>query len=761
MALYFKVIFTSICLFEIAKCQITNSIPEELQGCYRRNFTITARPPLTVPLLVELIRKIEIDPKYTMNTRMLSSWMMRKVVYDGIRKSPGLNIDENIALPYAATLNKFHKFKVINDYLLDGTSRINSQDFLTLDELCFLHKLVSNSIDPFENGEDLSVTCQDNSFSNMQFASDGSDAQSACPLKLGNVKTNWGSISVSHLIAGVATGLQQNQVTFQRIIDAIHTNTGATNISSALLSDANDVNHEVDNVLFATIVGDLGEVVLSQATENPIIGNQGYWNDTLLPRAFYLRSRQWDLTQAEILAGIDAAIIGKTVQHLVNILDSTRLSQIIDMYYSSRGIPYQFDFKVSNRSNSLEFILTSKSLEDQIYGATILLREIRALYPLTLTPDYIRQLSTSISQVYTNASRSIANSFDQIEYVGGIQLKANLEVIVILDNTFAPYETQRMLYSLAELIDLSYYGSSIGIINGQNGNWIVNVTREYFQMFQSFEQMDQASTWPRTLSLSRSLESVINYYQNKTNIDCSARVIWPVAQAVVVFNNDGRITDNDGAPSRRLIQTIKDSYPQTHMLYMSEDRNSFFKDLLVEDDDSIINPSADALSTAKEISSKLSVLPAGLIKFYCNYADVRFEKYLTPGVENRFEIHREYIKRGAVTTKFLNKDYGDLAVCFFASRTSAPTNKSCQSLTVNGEISFNSRSLCTTESACDVQYTLTSNNSQVKCAESDCRYPDQVLVIITYSYTSGSSGLGSGFFLSVSLILVAWLTNLF
>lgn len=72
-------------------------------------------------------------------------------------------------------------------------------------------------------------------------------------------------------------------------------------------SGSNDTNlsQEVDAVLFAAIAGDLGEVLLSQASENPVIANQGYWNDTLMPRAFYLKSSQWDLTEAEILAGID------------------------------------------------------------------------------------------------------------------------------------------------------------------------------------------------------------------------------------------------------------------------------------------------------------------------------------------------------------------------------------------------------------------------------------------------------------------------
>lgn len=62
--------------------------------------------------------------------------------------------------------------------------------------------------------------------------------------------------------------------------------------------------------------GDIAEVVVNQgprvgaAPQSMVIGSNNRWNDTLLPRDHYLFPQNltvpdWQLTDAEILAGID------------------------------------------------------------------------------------------------------------------------------------------------------------------------------------------------------------------------------------------------------------------------------------------------------------------------------------------------------------------------------------------------------------------------------------------------------------------------
>lgn len=62
--------------------------------------------------------------------------------------------------------------------------------------------------------------------------------------------------------------------------------------------------------------------------------------------------------------------MGKKAAFLLNTLDSTRLSQLLDMYYSDRGIPYQFQFKVTNRTDALEYLFENINFSNQASSMT-------------------------------------------------------------------------------------------------------------------------------------------------------------------------------------------------------------------------------------------------------------------------------------------------------------------------------------------------------------------------------------------------------
>lgn len=73
-------------------------------------------------------------------------------------------------------------------------------------------------------------------------------------------------------------------------------------------------------VINVRIPGDLAEVVVNQgprvgsAAQLMVVGSQNRWNDTMLPRNYFLypQNREladWHLTDAEILGGIDGKIL--------------------------------------------------------------------------------------------------------------------------------------------------------------------------------------------------------------------------------------------------------------------------------------------------------------------------------------------------------------------------------------------------------------------------------------------------------------------
>ncbi|CAH1153729.1 unnamed protein product [Phaedon cochleariae] len=727
------------------KSQTSSAIPEIIQSCYRSNFTIISRPPLTMQLLIEIIKKIEVDDRNSVNMRLLVTSMLHGVLFNGIRRTQKVSDDENI-IPYRATAEEFYNYKVITDYLIPGQIELFPRDSLSVSQLCLLHSIISSTVDPSERGDE-SSTCDDRSSMPLEIGELGSITPSSCPLQKGTVKTKWGSISVTHLITAIAAGLQRNPVPFSRVVQGIQKEKEEERTSdprAAILPIASDAM--ADAIWVATLAGDMAKAILNQASGTPVIGTAGFWNDTLLPRAFYLKSNAWDLTEAGILAGIDGAILGSHVREWLNILDSIRLSQILDMYYSERGIPFNFGYRANNRSISFNSLLDGVNLTEQIIGSGKLLQAI-GRFGVSMADEALEKFAGMASSHLKSVAGEIANKYDRIEYLNGHQMMAPIELIVILDGTFEDYRALQMIHSLSEAIHVSYHGSKLGIINGESGNWMVNVTGEVFQIFKDLN--DPKDGWPEKLSLGRSLQTVISYYQNQTYTNCSETKPKPYAQAVLVFSEQGRLSDLDLETSRQSIGTIKAASPAARILYVTPREENSLKRLLQSNDFLLSKLSDDVASIVHEVTSRLSDIPANIVKFYCDGGRAEFEDYITPDVESFYEVHRGYIGRGAVGTKFVNSNYGDLMICAF--RSNSVDERICKGLTVNEELSFDSKDFCTPESPCDVRFAVTANSSRIRCAEYDCRYPDQIRMDIKYTYTARGSVFVANILLTISI----------
>lgn len=122
---------------------------------------------------------------------------------------------------------------------------------------------------------------------------------SDCPVEKGVVKSKWGSVSPGRIIAGVASALQLTHESFKTLSQTISTQSNSTNQRWELY------NTLVSNIWVSTVAGDLGESIVNQAVENAEIGNVGYWNDTSYPRMYLVTGKNFDLTEAELLGGVD------------------------------------------------------------------------------------------------------------------------------------------------------------------------------------------------------------------------------------------------------------------------------------------------------------------------------------------------------------------------------------------------------------------------------------------------------------------------
>lgn len=158
---------------------------------------------------------------------------------------------------------------------------------------------------------------------------------------------------------------------------------------------------------------------------------------------------------------------------------------------------------------------------------------------------------------------------------------------------------------------------------------------------------------PALLHLQDSLRTVIAYYDNRTSKDCPNRHIKPIGKVIVALSNDGRLTDNDIAGSKRIVSSIKSAYPGTRILYLTQREDNTLHQFLTEND-KILTTSNDVLSFSTIVLEELIQIPASIVKHFCNEPEVVFEDYATPQEDNVYEIHTEFIRRYSFNTEVRN-----------------------------------------------------------------------------------------------------------
>lgn len=117
------------------------------------------------------------------------------------------------------------------------------------------------------------------------------------------------------------------------------------------------------------ISGNLAEVALRQSplVDKPLnIGVDGHWNSSELPRWYFLGSNE-DLfyTAAEIRGDLDGLILASELPAWYARVPNLKLSQILDMYYSERGV-FNSSIRACNRKNLLASVAPKLTMAEQV-----------------------------------------------------------------------------------------------------------------------------------------------------------------------------------------------------------------------------------------------------------------------------------------------------------------------------------------------------------------------------------------------------------
>lgn len=296
---------------------------------------------------------------------------------DGIERAHGVQ-ETDWATPYSINGLQSPKFSVLLNLVSNVPGEIEYTKILTPTEMCTLHKLISSSIDPHERVDELRTCPKENLFDKKRVGSWLTQPRdnrtlltvntllpsilSRCVIELGVVRTRgFGTISPGIFIASVASGLQPQNVKISEFVSAYSVKVPYENLETMEKRDTRkklqklfSSLNSVDNTYSVNLVSDLAEVVLYQAPylgKNVSVGFQGTWNDTDFPRIHVLHGNKrghWEMTDSEVLSGIDGLFIAQQVSSWTSKIRRLRLSQLFEMYYDERGIPVT---SIENKQN--------------------------------------------------------------------------------------------------------------------------------------------------------------------------------------------------------------------------------------------------------------------------------------------------------------------------------------------------------------------------------------------------------------------------
>lgn len=221
-----------------------------------------------------------------------------------------------------------------------------------------------------------------------------SNAISQCPVENGVLHSPWGSFAAGTVIAGIAAGLERQQVTVRDLV-------GQDQLGQYKFARQQNTL-QVDNRFAATLSGDIAEAVLRQSLTTIQVGAAGAWNNSAVPHWYFLSQRErLEMTDAEIRGGIDGITIASNIAEWRNRAQNLRLSQVLDMYFSQRGMfgmtSEETAIRACNRRSLFpQFAPMDRLREQSLAFTTVLDGEMQS--QVTLTPNSTARLSAQASE---------------------------------------------------------------------------------------------------------------------------------------------------------------------------------------------------------------------------------------------------------------------------------------------------------------------------------------------------------------------------
>ncbi|XP_043285059.1 uncharacterized protein [Venturia canescens] len=771
------------------------NVPKSLLECYNNTYLLNRnnKLPQNVPALLAILRKIEDTPGLNMDLRALSVALLHRFRQDGIIENPWVPQQEGVT-PYAPNGYQFYR-QAETLKLIPGNAMSFPNESITSVERCSLHSMLSSSIDIMERGDE-PVTCRTESLpyrrlrnvrrrspsqsrgldedvetltaeeietmSNKDETKDsGVDPnswypplppnhpnsarlstlppKSKCPVENGVLKSNWGAIAGGSVLAGIAAGLEPQNVTLAMLLREEWQ-------SHNLVS-----NTILENKWIATVAGDLAEVALRQgplADGKLTLGVDGHWNSTYLPRWYFLNSNE-DLfyTAAEIRGDLDGLILAYEISKWYSLVPSLRLSQIIDMYYSDRGV-FGSSIKACNRRNTFLSIVPNATITSQAFRSALVLSS--GVAKVTIDPATIEKFAVQASEKLF----SFLPGMKDVNCEGNDTVKqfnrVSTNLTIFLDPNWPFTTIQPLLAALLEGLEVSKYDSEFTIMSAANGSVMINNTDSILDFYEFNET--RYSAYRGKFDLSKTFDVIKSMQASQLDDEQRRSIGGGSSEVILIVPYTSTVTDENKEYCKEQLKIMYEDIPDATLMFLTSGSRDSWSDLVRDPNDIVY---VGTVSTAQDVSAPINSLltsikrvPQRLVNSQCGStyspsgSSGSFDDYLDPSGIKFYRLHPNYFYRNDpevyATVKVTGSSSTSLIVCTSRDPLAMDVQSSdCK--TVNSDtqsVTFGCGDAGFIHKCNSVYLSIMANPSNIsafQCLDQRyCRYPDVQKFTISY-----------------------------
>ncbi|XP_023952626.2 uncharacterized protein LOC112056422 [Bicyclus anynana] len=818
----------------------TNVAPD-LRECYiDPSFTNRNNiPPTTIQVLIDIIQQIEDNRNVNnvLNLRELTCLVLQRYRQDGIEyHQPESTIAATTnVLPFAPTFHSFYRNKLLLSRILPVNLQQLANDTVNSPLKCALHRMLSTTVDSrarddgnscnqlsqyrairtarslrkhllkddvemldvaklnsakrsgqmmqYNPKDDIDVrNYNHNDLSERQVVT-----QSQCPLLDGVISTRWGHVSAGSVLAGIAAGAQPQQIPIE-------------NLAKGSVINIPNVQSHVTALYPATISGDLAEAVLIQNTERGSqtisVGAAGGWNSTQARRFFMLQApnglNNIEMTDPEIRGGIDGFVLGSVMPTLIQNVNSIRLSQVLDMYYTARNGVLDSTRRACNRRALAQTIPTANLIGETLAFAAALDTNM----PLrgTIIGGLEQPVNSAVTnfQTYANNNLNDLSCADTETSTTDFRVKTNLYLAV---DASWPFTTIYPAISyLLDKIEVGKYGSSVTLLTTFDGGVVVNKTFSLANFHTEYTLARHLSML-RGVNLESALPSITTLLQTELDNERASNYIGGNSTVLLFLLNSAVQINLEIVQNQARI--LNDSVPDLRVLYASSTNQLDTLWPLTRDmhnDIVTINLSTDGTnveSNMEGVLRRVSNVGRRIINPTCgaNFppdslsGNRNFVDFVEPGYINYYSVSPNYFhinhdnRRVRISQSVAG--VGNIIVChsrnFIQPRQTnisigvETSDVECQTLTVgNTGVEINLRGACDENRPINncqpfhisVQSVIPTTNTALgsACTERGCRFPYNIRYQVQIEEFGCFSGSGSVTY-SLTLLLLALIYN--